>query len=203
MANTVITISRGYGSGGRDVGVKLSETLGIEYYDKALIKIASDESGINEALFGSNDEKIKNVLFKKGGAYKGYVFPPSSDDYVSDENLFSIQANVIKMLAKKESCIIIGRCADYVLRDFEKVCRVFIYAPHDYCVSQIVERFAVDRKEAERLVEKVNRERGRYYKYYTGHNWTEATNYDLCIDISRCGLDNAVSLVQKYLHDNF
>ena len=121
MAKNVITISRKYGSLGRDMGVALSEIYGIEYYDKDLIKIASEETGIHESLFGKADEKINGSFFiKRSGAYKGTVEPPTSADYTSDKNIFSLQAEIIKRLAERESCIIIGRCASYVLKDFRQ-----------------------------------------------------------------------------------
>ena len=115
----VITIGRSYGSGGRTLGRLLAEKLGVKCYDYELVRLASEKSGINEALFGRVDEKIKSrALFGKSEhIYTGEVFPPSSDQYVSDDNLFNIQAQVIRELADEGPCIIVGRCADFVLKD--------------------------------------------------------------------------------------
>ena len=119
MKHTVITIARSYGSGGRTLGKLLAKELGIHCYDRELLRMASEQSGINEALFGQVDEKVKSLplfgISKK--IYKGEVFPPESDDFVSDDNLFNYQAKVIKEVAAEESCVIIGRCADFILKD--------------------------------------------------------------------------------------
>ena len=133
MKKTVITIARSYGSGGKTLGNLLAKDLGINCYSREILRMASDESGINEALFGEVDEKMKKspLLFNilKKNPYKGGVLPPESSDFVSDDNLFNYQAKVIKDLAAQESCIIIGRCADYVLKDNPDVIRLFFYAP--------------------------------------------------------------------------
>ena len=117
MKPFVITVARGYGSGGKTIGKMLAEDLGVKYYDMELLRLASDESGINEHLFAEADEKLKTPrLFKpRKSAYTGEVIPPDSEDFVSDQNLFNYQAKVIRDLAEKESCVIIGRCADFVL----------------------------------------------------------------------------------------
>lgn len=119
MDNFVITIARQYGSGGRTIGEELAKKLGISYYDKDIIRMASEESGIHEQLFGRADENVstKQRFFAKSGIYKGELIPPQSKDFTSDENLFNYQAKVIRQLAEKESCVIIGRCANMILKD--------------------------------------------------------------------------------------
>ena len=117
MDNFVITIARGYGSGGRQIGKLLAERLNIKYYDKELIKLASEKSGINEELFGNADEKAKNGIFSRPKVYNGELIPPSKKAFTSDENLFNFQAETIRELASKESCVIVGRCADFVLKN--------------------------------------------------------------------------------------
>ena len=137
--NIVITIARQYGSGGRTIAQMLSERLGIHYYDKELLKLASEDSGINEDLFRNADEHVKTTqLFKIAhSVYKGELIPPESDDFTSMENLFNYQAKIIKKLAEQdESCIIVGRCAEYVLKDYDNVLSVFIHAPHEYCMQR-------------------------------------------------------------------
>ena len=137
MNNVVITIARQYGSGGRTIGEMLAKKLNVHYYDKELMKLASDDSGINEALFVNADEKVKNTslfhIAKK--EYHGELIPPESDDFTSTDNLFNYQAKIIRDLAKEESCVIIGRCADYVLKDYPNVLSVFIHAPKEYCLE--------------------------------------------------------------------
>lgn len=191
MQNYVITIARGYGSGGKTIGQKLSEELGIEYYDKDLIKIASEESGINEGLFGSSDEKVKkSILFKKS-------------DFASQEQLFQYQSDAIKKLANQESCIIIGRAADYILRDCKNVVRVFIYADFAHCVQTVMERFGYSEKEAEKKILTIDKERKEYYEYHTGHDWKCATNYDLCLNSGELGFDKVIEIIKGYLSIRF
>ena len=131
MKKTVITIARSYGSGGRTLGKLLAEELGINCYDREILRMASDDSGINEALFGQTDEKLKkSPLFRiaRKNPYKGGVIPPESADFVSDDNLFNYQAKVIRELAEEESCIIIGRCANYIYRDDKDCVSVYLHA---------------------------------------------------------------------------
>lgn len=199
MAHNVITIARGYGSGGKTVGKRLAQQLGIAYYDRDLIRIASEESGINERLFGQVDERVKGSLFKKGSGYRETPASPESGDFVSDDNLFALQAQTIRRLAEEQSCVIVGRCGDFVLRDHPGVVRVFIHACKEACIRNIVEMYGVSEKEAERDMERIDRTRSAYYRYYTGHDWDNARNYDLCLDSSRLGYDKCVEIIEGYL----
>lgn len=194
----VITIARGYGSGGRTIGQMLSERLGVEFYDKDLIKLASEESGINEALFGQSDEKTKSVFGKK---YTGDIIPPNKRDYTSEENLFNFQAKVIKQLAEEKSCIIVGRCADFVLRGFPNVVRVFVYADEESCIKNVAEVKGIfDRKEAQRKIAAIDKERAAYYKAHTGNDWEDVRNYDLCLNSSDLGFEKCVEIICNYLN---
>ena len=176
MEHTVITIARGYGSGGRTLGKLLAEELGVNCYDRELLRMASEESGINEALFGEVDEKVKNMplfgISKK--IYKGEIFPPESDEFVSDDNLFNYQAKCIKELAKTESCVIIGRCADYILKDEAHVIKLFFYAPKEDCIARVKSQNGGTEKEIIKKIEKTDKYRSDYYKYHTGRNWNDA-----------------------------
>ena len=138
MGHTVITIARQYGSGGKTIGKMLAEDLGIHFYNREILRMASDESGINEQLFGQVDERIKtNLLYRIAKRIRNEeVLPPDSDDFLSTNNLFNYQAKVIRQLADEESCVIIGRCADYVLQDYDNVVSVFIHGPYDFCLEQ-------------------------------------------------------------------
>ena len=202
MKKTVITIARSYGSGGRTLGKLLAEDLGINCYDREILRMASDDSGINEALFGQTDEKLKkSPLFRiaRKNPYKGGVIPPESADFVSDDNLFNYQAKVIRELAEEESCIIIGRCADYVLKDDPNVLRLFFFAPKEDCIVRVMEHDGITRRDAEKKIEKIDKHRADYYKYYTGNDWYDARNYDFCLDTTSMGYEKLVEVVKNFI----
>lgn len=205
MKNVVITIARQYGSGGRTVGEMLAEKMGIHFYDKELMKLASDESGINEALFVNADEKVKatKLLNIAKSAYGGELISPESDDFTSSDNLFNYQAKIIRELAAKESCVIMGRCADYILKDCDNVLSVFVHAPKDFCMEQAAKKHSMTEKELERFIAKTDRHRAGYYKYHTGREWTDARNYDLCLDSSKLGFDRCVEEIIAYMDVRF
>lgn len=205
MEKVVITIARQYGSGGRTVGEMLAQKLGIHYYDKELMKLASDESGINEALFVNADEKIKSTrLFHIAkSAYNGELIPPESDDFTSTDNLFNYQAKIIRELAEEESCVIMGRCADYVLKEYNNVLSVFVHAPMDFCMEQAAKKHSMSPKELERFILKTDKHRADYYKYHTGREWTDARNYDLCLNSSKLGFDRCVEEIIAYMNVRF
>lgn len=205
MDKYVITIARGYGSGGRTIGKMLSESLGIPYYDRDLLRLASDDSGINEKLFAQADEKIKkSLLFNIAkNVYKGELIPPDSDDFVSNDNLFNYQAKIIKELANTQSCIIIGRCADFVLKDYKNVVKVFVHAPLEDCINTLKEMTGNSEKEIVKKIASIDKHRSDYYKYYTGRNWDDAKNYDLCLNSSNLGFEKCVDIVKAYLDIRF
>ncbi|MCR5098472.1 MAG: cytidylate kinase-like family protein [Lachnospiraceae bacterium] len=202
MANTVITIARGYGSGGRQLGIKLSDKLGIPYYDKDLIKKASEESGISEALFGESDEMIKKKplfgIFKKK-QNDGRILDPGDSDFTSEDNIFNYQAKIIRDLAESESCIIIGRCADYVLRDYENVIKLFFYAPFEDCIDRVIDVYGGTAEEAKKKIAQVDNYRARYYKYHTGRDWNDSRNYDFCLNTGSMSYDKLIEIVTGYI----
>jgi len=205
MSKYVITIARGYGSGGRTIGKMLSEVLGIPYYDRDLLRFASDDSGINEKLFAQADEKLKkSLLFKIArNVYKGELILPDSDEFVSNDNLFNYQAKIIKELAQTESCIIIGRCADFVLKDYDNVVKVFVHAPLPDCIQTLKEMTGNPEKEIEKQIIDIDKHRAEYYKYYTGRNWGDAKNYDLCLNSRQLGFEKCVEIVKAYMDIRF
>ena len=205
MEKVVITIARQYGSGGRTIGQMLSEELGIPYYDKELLKKASEDSGIHERLFAGADEKLKNspLLRITKKVYQGQLIPPESGGFTSMENLFNYQAKVIKELAEEESCIIIGRCDDYVLRDYDNVLSVFVHAPEAYCIEQAKAKLSMPDKEIRKYIQKTDKERAEYYKHYTGREWTDARNYDLCLDSSKLGMQKCIEEIKAYMEVRF
>lgn len=201
MGNTVITIARGYGSGGRTLGKLLAKELGINCYDRELIRMASDESGINEALFGEVDEKLKKSplfrIVKK--TYHGEIFPPDSGEFVSDDNLFNYQAKVIKQVAEEESCVIIGRCADYILKDYDHVISLYFYAPREDCIKRVQDISSEPVKEIEKKIDRIDKYRADYYKYYTGKDWNDARNYDFCLNTTSMSYEKLIEVVKSYI----
>ena len=200
MKSFTITIARGFGSGGRTIGRMLAERLGIAWYDQDLIKLASEESGIHIDLFDKADEHKKVSLFGKYDRNFGEkLISPDSGEFTSDDNLFNYQAKVIKDLHGKEPCIIVGRCADYILRDEPGVLRVFVYAAKERCIQTVADLYNLSPKEAERQIDRIDRARSTYYRYYTGQEWDNARNYDLCLNSEILGFDRCVDLIEQYL----
>ncbi len=201
MENYVITIARGYGSGGRTIGKMLADALGIHYYDRELLRLASDDSGINEELFGKADEKLKSSLLYKIARkiYNGELIPPDSDDFVSNDNLFNYQAKVIRELAETESCVIVGRCADFVLKDYKNVTRIFVHAPMESCIKNVLDISSISEKDAEKKILSIDKHRAEYYSYFTGREWDNVKNYDICLNSSELGFEKCVELVKSYI----
>ena len=201
--NIVITIERMYGSGGRTVGEMLANDLGIHYYDKELRVLCAEMSGINEDLFIDADENIKNTkafkLSKKKGVWNGGLISPREKDFVSTENLFNYQAQVLKNLAETKPCVIVGRCGNFVLRDYENVTSVFVHAPMPFLMEQAALKQSRRGEELEKFITTTNRYRAEYYEYYTGHAWESAFDYDLSLDASRLGFDKCVEEIKAYL----
>ena len=195
----IITIARKMGSGGKTIGKMLAEELNIKYYDKELIKLASDESGINERFFELVDEKIKSGFLRRKGVYKGELLDPDHPDFTSDGNLFNYQAEVIRQLAEKEPAIIVGRCADYILKDREDVIKVFIYSDEETAIKNFIDMYGVSEKEAARIVERTDKERSEYYRHYTGWDWENAKNYNLCLNTSKMSYEKCVEIIKGYI----
>ena len=203
MQKYVITIARGFGSGGKEIGVKLAERLGIPCYEQQILKMASETSGINETLFNLADEKVFMQDRLKGLPFN-YVVEPSDKRFTSNNNLFNIQSQIIKKLAGEMSFIVIGKCADYVLRDFCNVASFYIEAPRADCVASITKKMGVTEAEAHRLIAKTDKYRADYYKYYTkGNYWTNPVNYDMTLNSARVGRDRCVDVMESYVKAKF
>ena len=199
MDNFVITIARQYGSGGRTIGEELAKKLGISYYDKDIIRMASEESGIHEQLFGRADENVstKQRFFAKSGIYKGELIPPQSKDFTSDENLFNYQAKVIRQLAETESCVIIGRSADYILKEQKPILRIFIYSPEDVRIENVMKSHNFSAEDAKLFITEKDK---RYHKRHlalTGSNRGDRHNRDMLIDSSLLGVDGTAELIEE------
>ena len=203
MDNVVITIARQYGSGGKTVGEMLAKEMGIPFYNDNLLKMASEESGISEQLFRQLDEKLKNSLFNRVSLdiYTGELIPPESSDFVSEKNLFNYQAEIIKRLAKTQSCVIIGRAADFILKDYPNVVSVFVHGSKEFNLARAMEYNSMTEEEMKKFIVKTDKYRADYYKHYTGREWTDARNYDLCLNSSKLGFQKCVEEIQAYIKD--
>ncbi len=199
MRNYVITISRGFGSGGKQVGLQIAGELKIKLLDKELLRLASDESGISEELFTLANEKFNRSLLKKVPNREAYgnVLTPENRKFVSEINLFNYQVKILRMLAQTESFIVMGKAANYVLRDLPNVVSVSIHAPCEDCVQAIMARTGMPEQDAGKMVRRTDKYRADYHKYYTGEDWKDALNYDLCINSSRVGRDNCAGIIKK------
>ncbi len=206
MDNYVITIARGFGSGGKEIGEKLSKKLGIPCYDKQIIKMASDKSGLNESLFADVDEKLRGSylsnLLKRVPFTR--VVSPEDKDFTSDMNLFNIQSEIIKQLARTESCIIIGKCANMLLCDYSNVASFYIEAPRQDCVRSIMDKMYVTEQVANELIQKTDKYRSDYYKYYTGGgDWTNPVSYDMTLNSARVGREQCAETIIHYITNKF
>ncbi len=202
MDKFVITVARETGSGGYNITRKLSEALGVAYYDRDLLRLASEVSGIHERLFGAADERIglKEMLFAAEKVYTGEIIPSDSDDYTSTKNLFSFQAKIIKELAETESCIILGRAANYLLQGRKDLLRVFVHAPLEERMERVASYSQTwSRSEIARYIRTEDKRRASYYRYYTGEEWRDAAGYDLCLDSAALGESGCVDRIIRAL----
>ena len=202
MKNYVITIARGFGSGGKEIGIRLSQKLGIPCYEKQILQMASDYSGINKSLFVKADENIngsKIALALKKFPVTDRIAEPFQKDFVSNVNLFNIQAEIIRKLAETESCIIIGKCANHILKSYDNVISVYIEAPRAACRKSVMERLDVSEQEANQIIYQTDKYRADYYNYYSGGGyWTDPVAYDITLNSDRIGYDNCVELISNF-----
>ncbi len=198
----VISVGRQYGSGGAEIGSKLAKELGIHCYDKNILRMNSDESGIKESYFHLADEKAGGRLLYKiiSGMVPEKKAPSFGADLTSADNLFRFQSEVIRKLAAEESCVIIGRCADYVLEGAEGLIRVFLYADMEARIDRITGKGICSREDAPKLIKKMDRERRDYYRYYTGKDWSSIENYDILLNTAKLGVDGTIQAVKNYIH---
>ena len=198
MKNYVITIARGYGSGGKKIGQLLGKQLGIPCYEEEIIKMASDKSGIAESIFQNADEK--NQLGKwKRFVYKWALGMEDDTKGISGRELFEAQKEVIQELARTQSCIIVGKCADHVLRYFNNVVSVYIEAPRVECLRRLREKYGWSDEEAAERIMKMDHQRAAYYRVYAGGEWTDPMNYDLTLNSMTLGEEGCAKLITECL----
>ncbi len=207
MDHYIITIARGLGSGGSHIARNLSKELGIPCYDSEILNMAADLSGINERFFYEANERIKKgslAIKNSDGVYNHErVFRVEDKDYLSNENLFNIQAQVIKNLAfdKNVSCIIIGKAANYILRSLVNVIKINIQAPEEKCIKNVMQRLQFNYEEARKTIQQTDKYRADYYKYYTGKEWLDPKEYNLSINTGTVTEEYAAQLIIKLLKD--
>ncbi|MGN0476939.1 MAG: AAA family ATPase [Ruminococcus sp.] len=197
----IITVARQFGSGGKEIAKALADELGIDFYDKELISMAAKESGMSPEVFEKIDEQATNSLLYSlsMGLYNfGNGFSAMGDLPVNDK-LYIIQHKMIKKLADKGPCVILGRCGDYVLKEYDNVVSIFINADMDYRKEHAIKYHNVDPRRAEQVVNKADKNRANYYSFYSGQKWGQAQNYDLCINSGRMTKDDAVSVIKTYV----
>ena len=198
--NFVINIGRQLGSGGHQIGQKLAAELNISFYDKELIQIASQESGLSKKFFEQADEK-------SGPSFLGGIFNLRSslvdeiytNNFLSNETLFKIQSDVIRKLAQESSSVFVGRCADYILKDHPKLINIFITADMKDRISRVAEKEKLSEAKAQVFIAKIDKKRAGYYNYYSNKVWGTADSYDLCINSSTLGIDQTLQFIRHFV----
>jgi cytidylate kinase len=203
MDNYVVTFARGFGTGGKEIASKLAEDLGIHCYENRILTLASQMSGLDEVVFEEVNEKVRSTggfsSFLRGlPRSKQYI--TRNEAFVSDDTLFEYQKKIIESLADTESCVIVGKCADWVLRDRSNVVSIYIEAPRDFCVKRTMEHMGVTEETANATIGHTDKYRADYYQYYThGNYWTNPVNYDMTLNSEKVGVDQCVEVIKVYL----
>ena len=183
----IITIAREYGSGGRYVGKVLSKKLGISFYDKELISIISEKTGFSKSYVSNNDQKLSSPKYEKN----------------NDDRIFIAEEKIIKNLAKKESCVIVGRCSNYILKNNKNTVRIFLYSDEVNKVKRAVKYYGLKEKDALKQINKINKERSKHYKYYTKEDWYDINNYDLALNVDSLGIEKTAEVIKNYVDNKF
>lgn len=199
--NNIITISRQYGSGGREIGEKLAKKLGIPFYDKELITRAAKDSGFSEVVFENVEKKATNsLLYSLAMGMNAYGNPDIGFTHLSlDDQVYLAQSNVIRNIAKEGPSVIVGRCADHILREYRDVVHVFVWADMAYRTKRAVKLYNLPEEKAEENILKIDKRRANYYNYHASEKWGRAENYHLSIRSDYVGIDNSVDLIADYI----
>jgi cytidylate kinase len=204
MDNFVVTFARGFGTGGKVIASKLAKELGIHCYENRILTLASQLSGLDEEMFQAVNEKVRSSGSSFAGMMKGLPrakkYIARNEKFVSDDKLFDYQKQIIKNLADTESCVIVGKCADYILAGRPNVVSVYIEAPRDFCIKRTMENMGVTEEVAVATIKNTDKYRAKYYEYYThGNYWTNPINYDITLNSEKVGIDECVELIKSYL----
>ena len=203
MENFIVTFARGFGTGGKEIASMLAKDLGIHCYENRILTLASQMSGLDEKLFLDINERILS-----NGGFTGFLkgLPRSrqyiarNEKFVSDDRLFEYQSQIIRNLADQESCVIVGKCADYVLKGRKNVVSIYIEAPRAFCLERTMQRMKVSADVAAATIENTDKYRADYYKYYTkGNYWTNPVNYDMTLNSEKVGIAGCVKMIEEYL----
>ncbi len=204
MNHFVVTFARGFGSGGKLIASKLAKDLNIHCYENRILTLASQLSGLDEEMFQAVNEKIRSSGNSFAGLMKGLPrarkYIARNEKFISDDTLFEYQKQIIKNLAETESCVIVGKCADYILAGRPNVVSVYIEAPRDYCIKRTMENMGVTEEVAVATIKNTDKYRAEYYQYYThGNYWTNPINYDMTLNSERVGINECVEIIKSYL----
>ncbi len=201
--NTIITVGRQFGSGGREIGELVAQHFGIKCYDKELLSRAAKESGFCEEMIQNHDERPTNS-FLYNLVIDTYSFGYNSSSFVDmpiSQKVFLAQFDTIKKVADEGPCVIVGRCADYALEGRDNVINLFIYADDDFKIDRVMDIYDLDENKARDMINKKDKQRQSYYNYYTNRKWGKADTYDLCINSSVLGVDGSVKLIKQFVED--
>lgn len=208
MENYTITVARGFGSGGKEIASRVAKDLGIHCYENRILTLASQMSGIDRQLFEEVNERLHSK--KKGlsallsGLPRRKNPEPEHSKFVSDDQLFEYEKQIIMELSKTESCVIVGKAADWILKDSERTLSIYIEAPRSFCRPRIMAKMGVTAETADISITETDKYRAEYYSYYTGGNyWTNPVNYDLTLNSARLGIDGCVKIIEQALHEKF
>lgn len=190
--HVVITISREYGSGGRYIGRLIADKLGIKLYDKEFITRTAQETGLSEEYIESNEQKRNPLASLNNGYYLGMS---------NADELFLKETELIKKLSEKESCVIIGRCADFILQDNKNVLKVFVYSSMEHKINRVTNIYGMEKEKAEKEIKKINKLRANHYKYYTEREWSEYANYDICINSDTLGVEKSAEIICEMIKE--
>jgi cytidylate kinase len=199
----VVTFARGFGTGGKEIASRLAKELGVHCYENRILILASQMSGLDEVIFEEVNEKVR-----EGGGFSSFLrgLPRSfsyitrDKPFISDNKLFEYQKKIIENLADTESCVIVGKCADYVLKGRKNVVSIYIEAPRAFCVARTIEHMKVSEEVANATIERTDKYRADYYAYYThGTYWTNPVNYDITLNSEKVGVDNCVQVIKHYM----
>ena len=197
MKHNIITIGREFGSGGHEIGARLAKRLGMKFYDKELIKAAAEKMGCCENFVESNNEKTPGVFARSVSFSKGATYTQLSPE----DNVYVCQSLAIKEFAEEGNCIIVGRCADYILRERDDVVNIFVYASLEERVGRKM-LLSENEKSAAAIKKEIiatDKRREKYYNFYTGNRWGDSRNYHICIDTAKIGIDGAVDIIVDYI----
>lgn len=204
MNNIVISIGRELGSGGKEIAEKLAERLGFKFYDRKLLEAAANDSGLDTTVFENADERETSSfignLFSIHGSLANVL---SGDNCMDNDRIFAIQSETIRDIADKENCVIVGRCAEYVLRDHPRMASIFITATHNDRVTYMMNHEGKSREEAVETIEKGDKRRRQYHDYYATTRWGEARCYDMCINASHLGIEGTTEFLCNYIRKRF